>query len=104
RATPIFGLCVPASRWPKANAVGWAMICGPLPCPPNASVCGETAALSAMLMLPDTALVLGGVKVRVMVQAEPAATSVQSSLGTTETSVESTEATVSEALPQLVTF
>src|ERR1700757_4944294 len=55
-------------------------------------------------MLPPTALVFGGVKVSLMVQAEPAATSVQSSLATTEGSDERTEATVSGALPQLVTF
>jgi hypothetical protein len=71
---------------------------------PKLTVCGETGALSAMLMLPPTALVFGGVKVSLMVQAEPAATSVQSSLATTDGSDERTEATVRGALPQLVTF
>src|SRR5438309_12073624 len=99
-----FGLCVPTSRWPKDNVAGWVTICGPVPCPPKPTVCGEITALSAILILPPTALVFGGVKINLMVQAEPGAISVQSSVGTTEGSVDSAEATVSGALPQLVTF
>jgi hypothetical protein len=57
-----------------------------------------------MLMLPLTALVFGGMKVSAMVQADPGETSVQSSVATTEGSVDSAEATVSGAFPQLVTF
>jgi len=68
-----------AMLWPAASAadVGFNVtanaVTGAVPVPLSGTLCGEVGSLSVMLRLADSAACVEGVKVTLIVQAEPAA-------------------------------